>query len=135
MSKISGLVLVAIGLLHLFTALVVPQVIGFSGIWQEIVGVGVIDAVTSESLRIWGYYWYLVPGFFIILLGLLCYWIEHQLNQPLPLFLGWGLLIVACFCIVLDIDTGFWLVLLVAMNAIAASYRTSPLAQSDRVKP
>lgn len=133
MSKISGMALVAIGLLHLLTGLVIPQMIGFSGIWQEIVDVGVIDAVTPESLRIWGYYWYLVPGLFVILLGLLCHWIEHQLNQPLPLFLGWGLLIATCFCIVLDIDTGFWLVSLVAMNAIAASYRSLPLVQSDRV--
>ncbi len=128
MRKISGLALLAIGLLHILLALVMPGVIGFSGIWKEIGDAGVIDAVKSESLRIWGYYWFLVPGFFMIIYGLLCHWIENQLNHPLPSFAGWGLLAVAGFCIVLDLDTGFWLVLLVAINMIVASRRTRQAA-------
>ena len=123
MRKISGLALIAIGLLHSLLALVMPGVIGFSGIWKEIGDVGVVDAVKSESLRIWGYYWFLVPGFLMIIYGHLCHWIENQLSRPLPSFAGWGLLAVAGFCIVLDVDTGFWLVLLVAVNMIVASRR------------
>lgn len=123
MRKVSGLALVAIGLLHSLVALVMPEAIGFGGIWKEIGDVGVVDAVKSDSLRIWGYYWFLVPGFFMIIYGLLCHWIENQLSRPLPSFAGWGLLAVAGFCIVLDIDTGFWLVLLVAINMIVASRR------------
>ncbi|NJL39500.1 MAG: hypothetical protein HC840_10320 [Leptolyngbyaceae cyanobacterium RM2_2_4] len=134
MPKVSGLALIAIGLLHTLVTLVMPEVIGFGGIWQEIAEVGVVDAVTPESLRIWGYYWFLIPGFLTILCGLLCHWIEHQLQHPLPLFLGWGLLAIACFCIVLDLDTGFWLVLLVAVNAIASSYRAQPSRQADDVR-
>jgi hypothetical protein len=80
-----------------------PGAIGFSGIWKEIGDVGVVDAVKSESLRIWGYYWFLVPGFLMILYGLLCHWIENHLSRPLPSFAGWGLLAVAGFGIVLDI--------------------------------
>jgi hypothetical protein len=53
MRKISGLALIAIGLLHSLVALAVPRAIGFSGIWREIADVGVVDAVKSESLRIW----------------------------------------------------------------------------------
>jgi hypothetical protein len=123
MSKISGIALVAIGLLHILVALLIPGVLGFSGIWEEITDARVVDVVKSDNLRIWGYYWFLVPGFFVILYGLLCHWIEHQLNLPLPTFVGWGLLIVSFFCILLDVDTGFWLVLLVAINAIMASRR------------
>jgi hypothetical protein len=37
MSKISGIALVAIGLLHILVALLIPGVLGFSGIWQEII--------------------------------------------------------------------------------------------------
>ncbi len=122
MRKVSGLALVAIGLLHSL-ALVMPGAIGFSGIWKEIGDAGIVDAVKSESLRIWGYYWFLLPGFFMIIYGLLCHWIENQLGRPLPSFAGWGLLAVAGFGIVLDIDTGFWLVLLVAINMIVASRR------------
>lgn len=133
MTKISGPALIAMGLLHSLLALVIPEAIGFGGIWQEIADVGIVDAVKPDSLRIWGYYWFLVPGFLFILYGLLCYWVEYQLSQPLPTFLGWGLLIISCFCIVLDVDTGFWLVLLVAVNAIVASQRSIRLKQPDDV--
>lgn len=123
MRKISGLALILIGLLHSAIALVMPGAIGFSGIWQEIVDAGVLDVVKSDSLRIWGYYWFLVLGFLMMIYGFLCYWLENQLNQPLPPFSGWSLLAFSCFCIVLDVDTGFWLVLLVAINEIVVSWR------------
>jgi Family of unknown function (DUF6463) len=131
MEKISGFALITIGLLHSLIGLVMPGAVGFSGVWQEIVDVGIIDAAKSDSLRIWGYYWFLMPGFIVILYGLLCYWVENQLNAPLPSFVGWGLLLVAGFGIVLDIDTGFWLVLIVAINAIVASQRGDRSPQSD----
>lgn len=51
--------MVAIGLLHSLVALMMPGSIGFSGIWKEIADAGVVDAVNLESLRIWGYYWFL----------------------------------------------------------------------------
>lgn len=127
--KGSGLALIAIGLIHVLIALFIPGAIGFGGIWQEIANVGVIDAVNPESLRVWGYYWFLVSGFFTVLYGFLCRWIEHHLNRPLPGFAGWGLLMIACFGIVLDIDTGFWLVLLIAINAIVASQRVPQFGQ------
>lgn len=126
MKKVSGLALMAIGLLHSLIALVFPDILGFSGIWQDIASAGVVDAVNAEALRIWGYYWFLMPGLLLIVLGLLCHWIEHQLELPLPPFIGWGLLAISLFGIVLDIDTGLWLVLIVAVNAIAVSRRTHP---------
>ncbi len=131
MKKISGLALIIIGLLHTLIGLLLPGVIGFSGVWQEIVNVGVIDAAKLESLRIWGYYWFLMPGLLVILYGLLYYWVENQLNASFPSFVGWGLLLVASFGIVLDIDTGFWLVLIVAINVIVASQRSDQLRQSE----
>jgi len=51
MRKVSGLALVAIGLLHSLLALVMPGAIGFTGIWKEISDVGVFDAVKPESPR------------------------------------------------------------------------------------
>jgi hypothetical protein len=108
MKKISGFALIITGLLHSLLALLLPGAVGFSGIWQEIIDVGVIDAAKSDSLGIWGYYWFLMSGFIMILLGFLCQWVENQLNASLPWFIGWGLLLIAGFGIVLDIDTGFW---------------------------
>lgn len=51
MRKISGPALMVIGLLHSL-ALVMPGLISFSGIWQEIGDAGVIDAVRVESLAL-----------------------------------------------------------------------------------
>ncbi|NJO42474.1 MAG: hypothetical protein HC865_18105 [Cyanobacteria bacterium RU_5_0] len=124
MKKITGLALVAVGLLHSLIALVTPGLIGFSDIWTEILDARVIDAVNPESLRILGYYWFLIAGFLSILYGFLCYWVEHQLSLQLPPFAGWGLLTIASFGIVLDLDTGLWAVLLIAINAIVASHRS-----------
>ncbi|NJR59847.1 MAG: hypothetical protein HC769_14005 [Cyanobacteria bacterium CRU_2_1] len=69
MKKITGLALVAVGLLHSLIALVTPGLIGFSDIWTEILDARVIDAVNPESLRILGYYWFLIAGFLSILYG------------------------------------------------------------------
>jgi hypothetical protein len=101
MKKISGLALIAIGVFHSLVAVFMPGAIGFSGIWQEIADAGIIDAVKPESLRIWGYYWFLISGLCSILLGVLCHWIEQQL-QRLPLLAGGGLLAIASFGILLD---------------------------------
>jgi len=130
--KISGLALTAIGLLHSLVAFVLPEALGFGGVWKQLVEVGIVDAVKADSLRIWGIYWFLVPGLFMILFGLFCHWIENHLHQPLPQFAGWGLLAIAVFCIVLDVDTGFWLVLLVAINMIVASRRSADNETSER---
>ncbi len=131
MNKVTGLALIAIGLIHSLIALILPGAIGFNGIWKEIIDVGVVDAVKSDSLRIWRYYWFLMPGFLMIIYGLLCHWVENQLNAPLPSFVGWGLLLVAGFGIVLDVDTGFWLVLLVAINEIVVSQRARSMSQTS----
>ncbi|MGF1567107.1 MAG: DUF6463 family protein [Nodosilinea sp.] len=121
MPKISGLVLVAIALLHSLVGLTLPGLVGFEDIWQEIADAGVLDAAKPEALRIWGYYWFLVSGFLLMLCGGLCHWIEHHLDRSLPAFAGWGLLAIALFGIGLDLDTGFWLVLPVAINMLVAS--------------
>jgi hypothetical protein len=134
MKKISGLILIAIALLHILTGLVVPGMIGFGGIWQDIADAGIIDAAKTDALRIWGHYWFLIAGFVLMLCGFLCHWIEHDLNRPLPSFAGWGLLAISLFGIVLDLDTGFWLVLLVAINMLVASRSAFLAVQPDAIR-
>lgn len=121
MQKISGLALIAIALLHSLIGLTWPELIGFGDVWQDIADAGVVDAARPEALRIWGYYWFLLSGFFLLLFGSLCHWIEHHLGRSLPAFAGWGLLAIALFGIGLDLDTGFWLVLPVAINVLIAA--------------
>ena len=121
MKKVTGLALVSTALLHSLIGLIAPRLIGLESIWQDIANSGVIDAAKPDALHIWGYYWFLISGFFLLLFGCLCHWIENQLDLPLPPFVGWGLLLIACFGIVLDVDSGFWLVLIVALNASAVS--------------
>jgi hypothetical protein len=121
MKRINGIALVVIGVLHSMAGLAAPGLLGFGGIWKEIIDAGVVDVVKADSLRIWGYYWFLLPGFFMILFGALCHWIENRLRRSLPRFAGWMLLVIAGFGILLDVDTGFWLVLGVAINMIVSS--------------
>jgi hypothetical protein len=130
--KISGLALMVIGLLHSLIALATPGAVGFSGIWQDIINAGVVDAATPDAPVIWGYYWFLASGLLMMIYGCLCYWIENQLNQLLPSFAGWSLLILSALGIVLDLDTGFWLVLLVAINAIVVSLRHQDVQYNTR---
>jgi Family of unknown function (DUF6463) len=132
MEKISGFALIVIGLLHVLVALAIPGTVGFSGIWQDIIKAGVIDAAKPDAPHIWGYYWFVASGLLTIVYGCLCYWIENQLKQSLPSFAGWSLLILSALGIVLDIDTGFWLVLLVAINEIVASWRKQPVQPNVR---
>jgi len=128
MHGINGLALVAIGVLHSL-ALFLPGAIGFPGIWSEIRDAGVVDAVSSKALRIWGYYWFLMPGFALIVLGILCVWVERSLKRPVPGQVGWALLFLAAFGIVLDTDTGFWLVLAVAISIIVAAKRHAAVTE------
>lgn len=123
MRNISGPALILVGVLHALLALCLPGVLGFDGIWGEIARAGTIDAVSVEAPRIWGWYWFLVSGPLLALFGLLCDWIERRLRRRLPLSCGVGLLAYSAACIVLDIDTGFWLVLLVAINMVVSSLR------------
>ena len=92
MQKTSGLAIIAIALLHSLIGLIAPGLIGFEGIWQDIAASGVFDAAKPDTLSIWGYYWFLLAGFFLMLCGGLCYWVEHSLDRVLPAFVGWGLL-------------------------------------------
>ncbi|MEA5449563.1 DUF6463 family protein [Leptolyngbya sp. CCNP1308] len=133
MSKISGFALLAIALLHSLIGLTLPGLIGFEGIWQDIADIGVVDAAKPEALRIWGYYWFLLAGFFLVLCGGLCHWVEHSLNRVLPAFVGWALLAIALFGIGLDLDTGFWLVLPVAINILVASRTSATLPDKSLV--
>jgi hypothetical protein len=122
MRRVNGLALILIGTVHSL-ALLRPGIIGLDGIWSEIAGAGYVDAVSIEALRIWGYYWFLMPGFTLIVLGLTCAWVERSLDRSLPAFVGWSLLALSSFAIVLDTNTGFWLVLAVALSIIVAAKR------------
>jgi hypothetical protein len=122
MRKVNGLALIMIGTVHSL-ALLRPGIVGLDGIWSEIAGVGYVDAVSIKDLRIWGYYWFLIPGFALIVLGLTCAWVERSLNRSVPAFIGWSLLALASFAVVLDTNTGFWLVLAVALSIIVAARR------------
>ncbi len=122
MRRVNGVALVVIGLVHSM-ALAFPGIIGLDGVWSEIARAGYVNAVSPEAPRIWGYYWFLMPGFALIVLGIVCAWVERSLDRALPARVGWALLGLAAFGIVLDTNTGFWLVLLVAISIIVASRR------------
>jgi len=93
-------VLIGIGLLHSF--------VGFlSGrkLLVEIAREGFWDTMRtgSEPISRPLLQWFLVSGFFVIMLGHLALWVERHVKQPLPLSFGIELLV---FAIVLGVING-----------------------------
>ncbi len=93
-------VLIGIGLLHSF--------VGFlSGrkLLVEIAREGFWDTMRtgSEPISRPRLQWFLVSGFFVIMLGHLALWVERHVKQPLPLSFGIELLV---FAIVLGVING-----------------------------
>ncbi len=91
------LLLIGIGLLHsvvgfMFGADTIKDMID-NGLW------GSMDVETgppSPSFMLW----FLLTGFFMILLGHLGLWIERRLKQPLPTFFGLEFLIISAAALV-----------------------------------
>ena len=89
---IKGLVpgiLISLGLLH--------SILGFSGGWKIIIDIAesrfwntihTSDVQLSRPLLLW----FLVSGFWLVMLGHLAFWVERHIRQPLPAFFGLELL-------------------------------------------
>lgn len=100
---IRGLVpglLIGIGLLHTFVGVASGR-----GLLAEIAREGFWKTVVpgSEPLTRPLLLWFLVGGFFLMMLGHLAFWVERHAKRPLPSALGIELLV---FAIVLGVVSG-----------------------------
>jgi energy-converting hydrogenase Eha subunit E len=111
---LGGLALAGIGALHAVLGMLVASQLG------AMLRAGhVFDAVSSSarpgvSLE----FWFLMFGAPLLLLGQLAAWVERTANRPLPRFFGWELLALGVVGVALDPDSGFWLILAVAVYVL-----------------
>lgn len=126
MKKISGYLLVALGILHICLGV-------FSG-WKQIKDVfsyGVWNALGQQSqsfcmnniscLQINTIWWFISFGLMLILFGALCIWIELALKRAVPSIISWLLLVISLIYAVLIPISGFWLVMLIAIYMIVSA--------------
>ncbi len=122
MRGISGLLLIAIGVLHT----VVGIFNGYSVLSQ--ISRATFSTETSRQLvaalgRQFAF-WFLFGGFLMLALGHLLTWIERRLGRPVPSFIGWELLVLSVAGLLAMPVSGFWLVFAVAIYTIVKARRT-----------
>lgn len=121
MRGIAGALLAVIGALHLGLGLAVAGSLRSAVASGRIVNPVESFANSPISLE----FWFLMFGFPLLILGHLAAWVERRLDRSLPAFVGWELLALSALGVLLDPDSGFWLVLAVALVILWRS-RKSP---------
>jgi hypothetical protein len=106
-TRFSGYYLIATGVIHNTLGLVMGWsiLVGMhrDGWWNTVEVGGQIDFARSAIL------WFLLVGFFWMLLGyLMQQWLRHT-NQPLPASLGWGMLAAGVGVAIVLPASGAWL--------------------------
>jgi hypothetical protein len=117
--RFAGQTLMRIGALHtlsLFGLLILL------GTLVDIAQDGVFNAVGLYPDR-QAALWSLIMGVSLMLMGYLARWPQHC-TGTLPAALGWTLLAIAAVGVVLLPVSGFWLIILAAVFALAASQHT-----------
>lgn len=110
--------IVGVGLIHILFGIVV-----FRSTWSTLLGEGLINTVNGQPEREFAV-WFTVTGILTLLVGALIDWMEAR-GTPLPVFVGWSLLILTAAILVLMPISGGWLLLPGAIGAIFRSHAPS----------
>ena len=113
--KYSGIFLIATGILHTIVAIIVGR-----EAFVEIIRNGVIN-VTLRDFTHELAVWFLICGFFIILLGQVLHYYVKREQKPAPLSFGYSMLILTIFGCIVEPGSGFWLFLPQALIIIFAN--------------
>jgi hypothetical protein len=115
----TGWLLFGIGLLHLLLGVATAKDLG------NLISAGqIFNAVEQErSARVSLEFWFLIFAIPLMLLGHAYAWAEKITNRPLPTVFGWELLGFGLVGVVLDPDSGFWLIVAVAAIMLFRSNR------------
>ena len=122
MRGIAGTLLAVIGALHVGLGLAVAGSLRGAVASGRVVNPVESFANSSISLE----FWFLMFGLPLLILGHLAAWVERRFECRLPAFVGWELLGVSALGVVLDPDSGFWLLLVVALMILWRSRAASP---------
>jgi hypothetical protein len=119
MRKLSGLLLMATGVLDLLYVLVFHSR-QLAAIAQD----GFFDAVELDPTQLdrETAFWHLAFGTMVLILGSLVHWAQAR-TGTLPAFLGWSLLAFGLFGTILMPVSGFWLVLPQAVLMLVVARR------------
>ena len=106
-TRYSGYLLIATGIIHNSIGLVmgwsILQGMHEAGWWNTVEPAGEIDFARSAMI------WFLLVGFFWMLLGYLMHqWVRHT-QRPLPASLGWGMLAAGVSVAIVLPVSGAWL--------------------------
>jgi len=108
----SGTLLIATGILHQLVGFVAGLALTVDGVERnllaEVAELGVVDSIVADLART-AWFWFLVTGFALVILGDLARRIENR-GTVLPASLGWQLLALGIAGGVLMPASGFWLV-------------------------
>jgi|Tabmets5t2r1_1033131.scaffolds.fasta_scaffold19108_4 Family of unknown function (DUF6463) len=116
-----GAVLVVVGIVH---TLAVPLFYG-DGL-DGIVNAGVVNGVERDASGLAersAAFWYVSAGIALVLLGVLVGWIERRLGHT-PAMVGWLLVILAVWGVVLIPASPFWVFGLAAVLAFRSARRS-----------
>ncbi|MDR2534282.1 MAG: DUF6463 family protein [Tannerellaceae bacterium] len=115
--QLSGILMLLTGIIHTMLAILLGgehfAAIISDGIWNGIGG----NIVRALSL------WFLVCGVFCMFLGAMMHCYIKKVGEPLPLWLGYGLLILSAPGCAVDPASGFWLIPPQAAIIILANWR------------
>lgn len=123
MTRWIGRAVMAIGVLH-----TVVGVSMFRSTLGDVFAEGLVNTVHGQPVREFAF-WFVFFGFLGILLGALVDWCE-QVPQPLPSFLGFGLLAIAILCVTIMPASGGWLLVPPAVGALLRSRAATRTARA-----
>ncbi|WP_223846313.1 DUF6463 family protein [Wenzhouxiangella sp. AB-CW3] len=124
LAKYSGWYLLATGIIHntigLVTGWGIIAGIHADGWWNSIQTGGEMDFARSAML------WFLVLGFFWMMLGhLMQQWLNHT-GRPLPAQIGWGLLANGVLVAMVLPASGAWLVIAQGLLILLGGRKSEP---------
>ena len=121
MRALSGKLLIAIGVVHCSVGLW----FGFDTA-RSIVGDGFLDAVEPEVSRMY-WFWFMLTGVLMIVLGQLTFWVEAHANKKPPRFLAWEVLALGVVATAAIPASGGWLVIAAGIYMVTAGTRDKKL--------
>ncbi|OEH92372.1 DUF6463 family protein [Bacillus solimangrovi] len=112
--KLSGVFLIATGIIHTIVGLI----IGWT-ILGEIIKEGLFNTVVTQHDRN-AVIWFILCGVFWIMIGHFLHIYLKEINMPVPRFIGWYFLIISLFGVLISPISGFWLFIPQALIIILA---------------
>ena len=125
--KINGTLLMLGGILHVVLGSVAGwaslKKIAVLGFWNALVGQSQAMCLASLScMQINTFWWFVVFGLMLILIGYWVHWCEHHQQQQIPLPASILLAAIALTCAIIMPVSGFWLVVVIALNMAVSRF-------------